>query len=176
MNTHFAIAAIALAIATSVNGEGGCSPEATQATIISMTDILGCPELKVCGDIARYNFMTAAAPANHEQELAMCGVAECHTLIAKVKEHNPPDCVIMIPGRFPINIKVMANEFEGKCKSSHPARSAIEEPTESVVAFMAAAPSPDESEEGDVTQQDNDFAEKNITAYTPGKVLDPFTF
>nr|AEF57467.1 elicitin-like protein [Hyaloperonospora arabidopsidis] len=175
MNTHFAIAAIALAVATSVNGQGDCSPEVTKAAYTSMSSLLKRAELMSCGDRSHYNFMTAEQPANHEQELAMCGVAECHTLIAEVKELNPPDCVISIPGRFPINIKAMADAFEGKCKSPNPARSAIEEPTESAM-LTAAAPSPDVSEETDVIQQDNDFTEKNTTAYTPGKVLDPFTF
>ncbi|CAI5725175.1 unnamed protein product [Hyaloperonospora brassicae] len=122
MNTHFALAAIALVVAASVNGDL-CNKDQSQAAIASMSGLLRLPEVNLCGKKSGFNLMSSKTAPNPTQEDAMCKAFACHTLISLLQSADPPDCEMKIrTSGAALNIKTIVDGFESKCKSPNSTR------------------------------------------------------
>ena len=122
MNTHFALVAIALAVAASVNGDL-CNKDQNQGAIASMSGLLRLPEVNLCGKKSGFNLMSSKTAPNPTQEEAMCKAFACHTLIALLQSADPPDCEVKIQtSGAALNIKTIVDGFNSKCKSPNSTR------------------------------------------------------
>ena len=122
MNTHFALVAIALAVAASVNGDL-CNKDQKQGAIASMSGLLRLPEVNLCGKKSGFNLMSSKTAPNPTQEEAMCKAFACHTLIALLQSADPPDCEVKIQtSGAALNIKTIVDGFNSKCKSPNSTR------------------------------------------------------
>ncbi|CAI5730686.1 unnamed protein product [Hyaloperonospora brassicae] len=144
MNTHFALVAIALTLAASVNADH-CNEGQQQAAFVSMSGLVSSPDLVGCASKSGFDLMSSKTSPNAAQEAAMCNANECHNLIKLVQNSNPPNCELWIPtSQIFFNVKAMADGFEPKCKSSTSARS-IDEPIDlmDLMAGLASSVSED---------------------------------
>ncbi|EEY60228.1 elicitin-like protein [Phytophthora infestans T30-4] len=120
MNTYIAVAAAALAVIASVNGEA-CSTTQQASAYTSMVGLLQGTSLSTCASDSGYNMLYATALPTAEQTAAMCKVDACHELIKNVQATNPPDCDLNIPTSGAImNVKSLADNFEPGCSPSTP--------------------------------------------------------
>lgn len=118
MNSHFAVAAAALAFVASVNGEA-CSATQQASAYTSMVGLLQGTALNTCATDSGYNMLYATSLPTAEQTAAMCKVDACHELIKNVQATNPPDCDLSIPTSGAVmNVKSLADNFEPGCTSA----------------------------------------------------------
>ncbi|GMF20991.1 unnamed protein product [Phytophthora lilii] len=113
----FAIAAAALVLVGSVNGEA-CTAAQQSAAFTSMMGLLQSTAFSTCSSESSFSLMDAKSLPSAEQIAAMCKVDACHELIKSVKTANPPDCDLSIPTSGAVmNIKTLADNFEPSCSS-----------------------------------------------------------
>lgn len=126
MNLFYAVATVALALATSVDGEA-CSQEVQTAAINSMLPLINDPSFVACAKSTGYDILSKEASLSAPQfKATVCNVQSCKDIASKAQSTNPPDCELVNPiikGQF--NMKSLINEFWKTCSETNPeARSA----------------------------------------------------
>ncbi|EGZ11828.1 hypothetical protein PHYSODRAFT_286828 [Phytophthora sojae] len=168
MNSHFAVAAAALAFVASVNGEA-CSATQQASAYTSMVGLLQGTALNTCATDSGYNMLYATSLPTAEQTAAMCKVDACHELIKNVQATNPPDCDLSIPTSGAVmNVKSLADNFEPGCTSASspateapaattaaPAPAATTAPAAETPASTTAAPAADSPAQQDTPAQES---------------------
>ncbi|TMW64973.1 hypothetical protein Poli38472_009140 [Pythium oligandrum] len=108
---------VAFAALAAVSSAATCTDEQFSDSIIKLTPAIG--SVSGCTADSGFSMIPPTGLPTNDQYKKMCKSTNCKTLIKEIKDANVADCELdfskLLPGSVPLNVYVLANNFDFVC-------------------------------------------------------------